>query len=158
MRCGGDIVIPVFYLPELSCDTNSYSPSAGKPALVMKDWLSDPTLPRSLRSSRLSLPANESCKLSTQRSTLTGCWTPPSLTGLATEAKPSQTASDTPLAVSSGRYRWNRLVRHHECSLLGGIRSSHQIAWAFRVNLVAARLSPRGGLTSAVTSEWQNEF
>lgn len=32
--------IPVFYRPEQSCDqANSYSPSAGKPALVMQDWL-----------------------------------------------------------------------------------------------------------------------
>lgn len=34
-------MIKVFYRPEQSCtQANSFSPSAGKPALVMKDWLS----------------------------------------------------------------------------------------------------------------------
>ena len=37
--------IPVFYRPEQSCDqANSYSPSAGKPALVMQDWLKQPEI------------------------------------------------------------------------------------------------------------------
>ena len=37
--------IPVFYRPEQSCDqANSYSPSAGKPALVMQDWLKHPRI------------------------------------------------------------------------------------------------------------------
>lgn len=35
-------MLPVFYRPEQSCDEAvGYSPSAGKPALVMKDWLSN---------------------------------------------------------------------------------------------------------------------
>jgi acetoin utilization deacetylase AcuC-like enzyme len=37
--------IPVFYRPEQSCtEANSYSPSAGKPAQVMADWLAHPVI------------------------------------------------------------------------------------------------------------------
>jgi len=38
-------MIPVFYRPEQSCDEAiRVSPSAGKPALVMADWTSDPSI------------------------------------------------------------------------------------------------------------------
>lgn len=39
------MTIPVFFTPEQSCSSNaSFSPSAGKPALVMKDFLSNPNI------------------------------------------------------------------------------------------------------------------
>jgi acetoin utilization deacetylase AcuC-like enzyme len=42
--------IPVFYRPEQSCDAAvGYSPSAGKPAKVMADWLSRPEIATSIR-------------------------------------------------------------------------------------------------------------
>lgn len=38
-------MIPVFYRQEQSCaDNKSFSPSAGKPALVMEDWLNHPVI------------------------------------------------------------------------------------------------------------------
>ena len=38
-------MIPVFYRPEQSCnDSESYSPSASKPKLVIEDWLSHPEI------------------------------------------------------------------------------------------------------------------
>src|SRR3954452_17819762 len=38
-------VIPVFYRPEQSSDAaESFSPSAGKPKLVIEDWLSHPEI------------------------------------------------------------------------------------------------------------------
>ena len=42
-------MIPVFYRPEQSCDDAvSVSPSAGKPALVIADWTSDPSISSSI--------------------------------------------------------------------------------------------------------------
>jgi len=38
-------MIPVFYRPEQSCDEAvRLSPSAGKPAMVISDWLSTPSI------------------------------------------------------------------------------------------------------------------
>ena len=35
--------IPVFFVPDMVAHTNSYSPSAGKPEAVVRDWLSCPS-------------------------------------------------------------------------------------------------------------------
>ena len=42
--------ISVFYRQEQSCqEANSYSPSAGKPALVMEDWLANPDIAQHIK-------------------------------------------------------------------------------------------------------------
>ena len=52
--------IPVFYRPEQSCDrANSYSPSAGKPALVMQDWLKHPEISPRISVEHFSPAGNE---------------------------------------------------------------------------------------------------
>ena len=34
----GELPIPVFYSPAMVADSQSFSPSAGKPALAVKSW------------------------------------------------------------------------------------------------------------------------
>lgn len=44
------LTIPVFYRPEQSCaSAESYSPSAGKPRLVVEDWLARPEIEQQIR-------------------------------------------------------------------------------------------------------------
>src|SRR5262245_35000878 len=43
-------MIPVFYRPEQSSDAaESFSPSAGKPKIVVEDWLSHPEIAQQIR-------------------------------------------------------------------------------------------------------------
>src|SRR5262249_26941660 len=57
-------MIPVFYCPEQSSDAaESFSPSAGKPKLVVEDWLSHPEIARYIQIESFA-PASDELLLS----------------------------------------------------------------------------------------------
>ena len=52
-------LLSVFYRPEQSCDPVGYSPSAGKPAQVVADWLSQPDIAPHIQIETFTAASNE---------------------------------------------------------------------------------------------------